>query len=285
MSIQHPDSGNNSTTQLDAAGNAIGFDKSISLVISLESTSDLIWYLDADVDGFATPNTISSPTNPGAGYTTTILPNTDCDDNDASINPDTIWYLDADNDGFTHPTTVKGCLNPGTGYAIAVLQTTDSDGFADSIIVENGQRLGTRSTKAVLPATDCNDSDASVTVETLWYLDLNRDGLADEAPVFSCDRPGAEYVQDELPLRSELTKDGPIFYPNPTENEVTILLEKTYEKLLVEVYTLDRERVLQKAMNNTDQISFELKNQQAGVYFLQIIYDGKRIGFYKVIRL
>jgi len=38
-------------------------------------------------------------------------------------------------------------------------------------------------------------------------------------------------------------------------------------------------------MSNTDQITFELTNEQAGVYFLQIISKGKRIGFYKVVRL
>lgn len=35
MSIQHPNNANNSTTQIDAEGNSIGFDKDISLVIAL----------------------------------------------------------------------------------------------------------------------------------------------------------------------------------------------------------------------------------------------------------
>ena len=67
MSVQHPSSSNGSTTQTDAAGNAIGFDKSITLVISRNEITDQTWYLDADADGFAHPNTVLSPTSPGTG--------------------------------------------------------------------------------------------------------------------------------------------------------------------------------------------------------------------------
>ncbi len=448
MSLQHPTGANISSTQLDAAGNAIGFDKSISLVISLESTPDLIWYLDEDSDGFAAANTISSPTSPGSGYTTNVLPTTDCDDNDAAINPNTIWYLDADIDGFAHPTTVINCLSPGSGYSISVLPTTDcddsdatvnatstwyldadgdgyadlntidscqspgaaysntvlpatdcddsdasvnatstwyldsdgdgyadlntidscqspgagytnavfpttdcndsnasvnatsiwyldadGDGYADPTTIDSCQSPGAGYSNTVLPATDCNDSDASVnvsstwyldsdgdgyadpttlescqspgaaytteilsntdcddsnafvTIETLWYLDENQDGFADELPITACVRPDNNYTQEILPLISTLTADGPILYPNPTKSEVTVLLEKTYEELFVEVYTQNRQRVLKKVISKTNQIIFELTSQQTGIYFLQITSKGKRVGFYKVIRL
>ncbi|MGB5553778.1 MAG: alkaline phosphatase PhoX, partial [Flavobacteriaceae bacterium] len=127
MSIQHPNSNNGSTTQTDAAGNQVAFNKSVTLVISQNSPTDQTWYLDADGDGYAAPNTISSPTSPGIGYTTNILPLTDCNDNNASINPNTIWYLDADGDGYADPTTVESCQSPGTGYSTSVIPTTDCD--------------------------------------------------------------------------------------------------------------------------------------------------------------
>ncbi|NMH86202.1 LamG-like jellyroll fold domain-containing protein [Flavivirga algicola] len=44
------------------------------------------WYLDADGDNYAV-STIQNCTSPGLGYTTTILPVTDCDDGNGSINP------------------------------------------------------------------------------------------------------------------------------------------------------------------------------------------------------
>ena len=78
--------------------------------------SSSLWYLDADRDGYATEETVTSCTNPGTGYTTNQLPTTDCDDSDVMINPDTIWYLDADSDGFSEGDTIVGCLSPGQDY-------------------------------------------------------------------------------------------------------------------------------------------------------------------------
>ena len=89
MSIQHPSASNGSTTQTDATGDEVAFNKSISLVIARNENLGLsltTWYLDADNDGFAVEPTVLSETSPGPGYTTTVLPTTDCDDNDALIN-------------------------------------------------------------------------------------------------------------------------------------------------------------------------------------------------------
>ncbi len=496
MSIQHPDSGNSNTTQIDAAGNAVGFNKSISLVISLQSPTDLIWYLDADADGYAATETVSSPTSPGLGYTTDVLPTTDCDDNDPNVNPDTIWYLDSDGDGFADPTTVKSCQSPGIGYTLVILPTTDcddsdasinaisiwyldsdgdgfahpttvescqspgtgytnevlattdcddsdasvnasltwyldfdgdgfaettttescqspgtgytnevlpttdcddsdasinaistwyldsdGDGFAHPTTVESCQSPGTGYTNEVLPTTDCNDSDASVnasltwyldfdgdgfaettttescqspgtgytnevlpttdcddsdasinaistwyldsdgdgfahpttvescqspgtgytnevlpttdcddfddslTIETLWYLDSNNDGLADELPISSCGNPGSGYTNKVLPIKGDLTKNGPIIYPNPTINEVTVLLERTYEVFSIRIFTQDSKLVLDKTIRNTDTITLSLTNQQAGVYFVQIKSDNERVGLYRIIKM
>lgn len=351
MSIQHPDRGNNSTTQLDAAGNEITFNKAISLVISLETPSDFTWYLDADEDGFAATDTVLSPTNPGVGYSTTILPTTDCDDNDATINPDTVWYLDADGDGFADPNTEVSCQSPGNGYTKEILPTTDcddnvatinpdtiwyldadGDGYADPSVVNSCQSPGNGYTNEVLPTTDCDDNDAlvntistwyldadgdgyahsetidscstpglgyttevlstgdcdddnpQVTLEALWYLDADEDGIADDIPVTSCSNPGIGYTQDVLPLRSELTKDGAIFYPNPTHGNVYVLLDKTYAEILVTLFASDRQQVLTKTLNNTDRIILDLSSQSSGLYFIHASVDKEQIGFYKVLK-
>lgn len=51
------------------------------------------WYLDADGDNFAIA-TVVSCNSPGSGYTTSVLPITDCDDNNANINPSASDVLD-----------------------------------------------------------------------------------------------------------------------------------------------------------------------------------------------
>ena len=45
-----------------------------------------LWYLNADGDGYAASST-SACTNPGAGYSATVLPTTDCNDANAAVNP------------------------------------------------------------------------------------------------------------------------------------------------------------------------------------------------------
>ncbi len=73
------------------------------------------WYKDVDGDGFATTK-VTQCTNPGSGYVQTVLPLTDCNDNNSSIHPNTLWYADTDGDGFGDPNiSKKQCTQPN-GY-------------------------------------------------------------------------------------------------------------------------------------------------------------------------
>ncbi len=262
------------------------------------------WYLDADLDGFADPNTIESCQSPGSAYTLTILPTTDCDDSDASVNMPIIWYLDNDGDGFASPETIESCQSPGDGYTTSVLPTTDcddnnamfnlistwyldadGDGFADPDTFESCQSPGNGFTTREMPTTDCDDADETVNLEALWYLDADNDGFADEQPVTSCTSPGNDYTLNELPLKIDLADEQGILYPNPTDSEVYVQLDKRYDQLNVEVLTLNRVQVYSKKSTNTDIISFDLIGQPTGIYFLQVRNQGERIGFYKVIKL
>ncbi|WNM20217.1 T9SS type A sorting domain-containing protein [Flavobacterium capsici] len=58
------------------------------------------WYLDADNDGYYTGSGVLSCDSPGEGYTTTVLPGGDCNDNDPLIHPGAaeICYDGIDND-------------------------------------------------------------------------------------------------------------------------------------------------------------------------------------------
>ena len=82
------------------------------------------WYLNADGDGYAASST-SACTNPGAGYSATVLPTTDCDDSNAAINPGATENLcNGIDDNCTagiDEGAVSGCFDPNANnYNAAV---------------------------------------------------------------------------------------------------------------------------------------------------------------------
>jgi hypothetical protein len=82
------------------------------------------WYLNADGDGYAASST-SACTNPGTGYSATVLPTTDCDDSNASINPGATENLcNGIDDNCTagiDEGAVSGCFDPNANnYNAAV---------------------------------------------------------------------------------------------------------------------------------------------------------------------
>ncbi len=87
------------------------------------------WYKDADGDGFASSK-INQCESPGVGYTQTVLPLTDCNDADASLNPNTVWYADADNDTWGNPGVFINQCNQPIGY---VRNADDYDDSTDRI--------------------------------------------------------------------------------------------------------------------------------------------------------
>jgi hypothetical protein len=189
---------------------------SIGSISAIAFSSPLVdWYLDADGDQFAA-SMVKSIKSPGLGYTRTVLPATDCDDNDASINPATVWYLDADGDKFAKLTT-QSCTSPGARYTRTVLPVTDcndadasinplttwyldadGDQFAKST-TQSCTSPGAGYTRTVLPVTDCNDADASINPLTRWYLDADGDGFA-KSTTLSCTSPGTGYTRTILPV-------------------------------------------------------------------------------------
>jgi len=118
----------------------------VSLYGNVISLTPQTFYADVDQDGFgALANDTLVCTMP-AGY---VSNNLDCNDADATINPNTIWYMDMDGDLLGNTAmTFTGCTPP-VGY--------------------------------VLNATDCNDSDANITGPTTYYTDVDLDGFGDDA--------------------------------------------------------------------------------------------------------
>ncbi|MBM3185305.1 MAG: T9SS type A sorting domain-containing protein [Bacteroidetes bacterium] len=186
----------------------------------------LTWYPDADADGFGATSPILQSCCQPAGY---VANNNDCDDNNASINPNSVWYADLDGDGFGNlNSTQTSCIQP-QGYVLnstdcddnnlgvntlsTWYQDSDQDGFGNaSISISNcGQPTG-----YVSNATDCDDSNNQINPNVTeiadnidndcdgltdegfalltWYLDNDQDGFGGASSVQSVLSPGSNYI-------------------------------------------------------------------------------------------
>ena len=87
------------------------------------------WYLNADGDGYAASSTLAC-TNPGAGYSATILPTTDCDDSNAAINPGAVENLcngiDDNCSTVIDEGAVSGCFDPNANNYNAAVTCPDN---------------------------------------------------------------------------------------------------------------------------------------------------------------
>lgn len=100
------------------------------------------YFRDKDGDGFGDKYIPIQGTTPLPGF---VNDSTDCNDNDALINPNGTWYQDLDHDGFGNSSvTASGC-NPPSNY--------------------------------VTHGNDCNDNDAAINPSV---IDLPDDGFSDQ---------------------------------------------------------------------------------------------------------
>lgn len=87
------------------------------------------WYLNADGDGYAA-SSITACTNPGAGYSATVLPTTDCDDGNAAVNPGATENLcNGIDDNCTagiDEGAVSGCFDPNANNYNASVTCPDN---------------------------------------------------------------------------------------------------------------------------------------------------------------
>jgi hypothetical protein len=164
------------------------------------------WYADADADGFGDNASPLYACVQPVGSTTN---NTDCDDTDASVNPNKVWFADADGDNYGDPaSTLVQCTQP-SGYVddntdcydnnAAINPATiwyadgDGDNYGDATVMltQCTQPLG-----YVNNNTDCNDNNSAVTPNLVWFADGDNDGFGDAALTLTeCIRP-AGYVAD-----------------------------------------------------------------------------------------
>ncbi|MFM9989571.1 DUF6443 domain-containing protein [Flavobacterium sp.] len=204
----------------------------ITPTIVTPPTCETYVYIDNDLDGFGAGARVCLDTLPeGIPYS---LVGTDCNDNNAQINPNTVWFVDADSDSFGSAiaTPFVGCYpTPQTGYTLNNLDCNDGnllinpntkwyvdadlDGFGDNnvpYIVQCNQPPN-----RVLDNTDCNDSTNLIKGPKTWYQDTDQDSFGDPAAtIIACTAP-VNYVANNLDACPTIS--GPIqgcITPNPT---------------------------------------------------------------------
>ena len=113
---------------------------------------ETIWLLDVDGDGYHEKLYIVLPSCAAPQDGRNYINNSkgqDCNDNDATYNPETVWVKDADGDGYYIGEPYTGC------FFI----------FQPGYVQKTNQQPG-----------DCNDNDANINLETIWLLDVDGDG-------------------------------------------------------------------------------------------------------------
>ena len=144
------------------------------------------FYQDADGDGFGNPSVTQQACSAPQGY---VANNTDCNDNNAAINPNTIWYLDADNDNYYTGSGVTQCTSPGAGYKMSGLSG----------------------------GSDCNDNNVAINPNTVWYLDADNDNYYTASGVTQCTSPGAGYKMSGLTGGGDCNDNNSSIHPGAIE--------------------------------------------------------------------
>lgn len=167
--------------------NEAGCSSEASVEVTITS---LTFYLDADGDGFGDPAVSIQACSAPEGY---VSDNTDCDDNDADLNPNTVWYLDADNDGYYTGTGITQCESPGAGYRYT----------------------------GIIGGGDCNDNDPAINpgaTEVCDGADNNCNGIIDEG-CSTCTSLDASASSQPVPVGTPATLSATVF---PAAQGITV---------------------------------------------------------------
>ncbi len=161
-------------TDEDCDGRADDLDSSV------DTSTQASWYADGDGDGYGDPAVSHGACDQPTGA---VADATDCDDEDAGVNPGADEVCDAsdvdeDCDGLADdddPSLLPGSL-------LSWYADGDSDGYGDAAMASASCEAPSG---AVADATDCDDGDAGINpgaqeICDAWGLDEDCDGLADD---------------------------------------------------------------------------------------------------------
>jgi hypothetical protein len=177
------------------AGDVLGTPVTLQYTITAQPT----WYQDKDGDGYAGATKQSCTEPEGGNWSTTKIPEGDCDDQTASVNPGatevcngiddncngdidegvtTTYYEDADGDGFGNPNSSKKACSAPQGY---VTDNSDCDDTKTTYADADGDGFGFG--PAIACGTVTNNSDCDDTKTT--YADADNDGFG-SGPAIAC---------------------------------------------------------------------------------------------------
>jgi len=164
------------------------------------------YYRDMDNDGYGDPmNTTTGGASPPPGY---VADNTDCNDNNAAINPAATEVCDG----------VDNNCNMMTdeGVQTTYYRDMDGDGFGNPAVT---QMACTQPMGYVTNNTDCDDNDALEKPGQVWYADLDNDGYSSGTTLTQCLRPVGYKVAAELTATTGDCNDGNAAI-NPAATEI-----------------------------------------------------------------
>jgi hypothetical protein len=173
-----------------------GFDNNCNGTV--DETTGSSWYVDTDSDGFGDAIGTLVACDQPTGY---VLNSSDCNDNNASINPsatevcgnsidedcdgidDTCPALDVDGDGFSSPIDCNdnnASIYPGATEVCFDNQDNNCNGVVDEGCVSNVDADG----DGFVAGYDCNDNNPSINpagAESCNLLDDDCDGIVDDS--------------------------------------------------------------------------------------------------------
>lgn len=163
-------------------------------------TGATTFYEDLDGDSFGADDTgVSACESPGDGWTE--QPG-DCAPDEAARNPGADEVCDG---------VDNNCSGTADDGLPDVFADMDGDGFGDPVAIVDGCETGAN---RVANDEDCDDTDADVTAETIWYFDTDEDGFGiDEVTEVSCTLPGGDYA----PQGGDCRPDDADGYPGAVE--------------------------------------------------------------------
>ncbi|MBL4642315.1 MAG: hypothetical protein JKY44_01865 [Flavobacteriaceae bacterium] len=174
-------------------------------------------YRDVDGDGYGDVKAPIISVFASSGY---VSNKTDCDDADASINPETVWYIDADADNYGVSTAVVSCSRPTDGFLLSELVGINDCDDTDPIVLNTNQTWYIDSdgdkyglsvavvsclrpvngflASELLGINDCYDADANEYPNQTWYIDADADRYGLSNAIVSCFRPINGFLASEL---------------------------------------------------------------------------------------